>query len=429
MLDDGLGRTSPLGDLRPVYAVRTGALTTRERLTRALGVRVVGVVVPSGLEGVARDDVATWSASDRGGSEAGGVGAVAVNGLPAGLDASQGVLVINGRCVLPPAGLRELAPGQALVDGSRGVLAAALVRAGEALRVARGDWTGLACVEATGAAWLDRPWHVRTHRDAALGLDLAMLSAEGATPPAPAGVFVLGTHPVVLDPTSQVGPGSVLDATAGPIVVAERAVVRPGSTIIGPAYVGPGVTVLDRAIIKGSTAIGPQCKVAGEVGGTIFQGQANKAHDGHLGDSWVGQWANLGAGTTNSNLLNTYGEVSCRAGAGLPLERTGQQFLGAMIGDHVKTAIGTRIMTGSIIGTGAMIAQTGAVTGTVGAFSWCTDEGTRVYRLDKFVEVARTVASRRSMTLTGAYVERLGVLHAAAAGSGSGSGSAGGRGA
>jgi hypothetical protein len=46
--------------------------------------------------------------------------------------------------------------------------------------------------------------------------------------------------------------------------------------------------------------------------------------------------------------LNTYGEVIMRAAPESPLERTGEQFMGAIIGDHVKTAISTRIMTGAV---------------------------------------------------------------------------------
>ena len=182
---------------------------------------------------------------------------------------------------------------------------------------------------------------------------------------------------------------------------------RAGAVIVGPAYVGPHATVMDRAVIRGQTVIGPYCKVAGEVSGTVFQGYSNKAHDGYLGDSWVGEWVNLGAGTTNSNLLNTYGEVVARATPDGPNERTGEQFFGAVIGDHAKTAICTRIMTGAVIHTGAMIATTAAASGCIGRFAWCTDEGVRAYRMGKFVEVARAMMGRRGVTPSGGYVGRL----------------------
>jgi UDP-N-acetylglucosamine diphosphorylase/glucosamine-1-phosphate N-acetyltransferase len=188
---------------------------------------------------------------------------------------------------------------------------------------------------------------------------------------------------------------------SGAIVIDEHATIRPGATIVGPAYIGPHVTILERALIKAHTAIGPWCKVSGEIGGTIFQGFANKGHDGHLGDSWIGEWVNLGAGTNNSNLLNTYTEVFAKAPDGVN-ERTGLQFLGAIIGDHVKTAISTRIMTGAILQTGGMFAQAAAVAGTTPRFAWSTDAGLRTFRIDKFLETARAMMTRRNVALSDA---------------------------
>jgi hypothetical protein len=146
--------------------------------------------------------------------------------------------------------------------------------------------------------------------------------------------------------------------------------------------------------------------VAGEVGGTIFQGYANKAHDGHLGDSWIGEWANFGAGTTNSNLLNTYGEVIAQASNGDQRVRTGLKFLGCIVGDHVKFAILTRIMTGSVFGTGSMIAKADAPT-CVGRFEWITEERRQPYRWEKFAEVAEAAMARRTVKMSAAYAKRL----------------------
>jgi hypothetical protein len=152
--------------------------------------------------------------------------------------------------------------------------------------------------------------------------------------------------------------------------------------------------------------------VNGEVGGCIFQGFANKAHDGYLGDSWVGEWCNLGAGTTTSNLLNTYGETIAKALPSSRNERTGEVFLGTIFGDHTKTAICTRLMTASVLHTGSMFATTAAVSGTVPAFSWATDAGTSAFRLDKFVDVMRTAMARRKVQPSEAYLQTLAALHA-----------------
>ena len=151
----------------------------------------------------------------------------------------------------------------------------------------------------------------------------------------------------------------------------------------------------------------------------MFLGWSNKSHDGHLGDSWVGEWANLGAATTNSNLLNTYGEVTMRLDPDGPRVRSGRQFLGCVVGDHVKTAIGTRITTGSVFGMGTMIARSSAAPTSTRRFAWLTDEGERSYRLEKFLDTARTVLARRDRELGPALEDRIRALHASAAGSAS----------
>jgi hypothetical protein len=149
-----------------------------------------------------------------------------------------------------------------------------------------------------------------------------------------------------------------------------------------------------------NTSIGPMCKVSGEVGGTIFQGYSNKCHAGHLGDSVIGEWVNFGAGTSNSNLLNTYGNVIVTDIDG-KRHKTDRQYVGCFVGDYVKFAIETRIMTGSIIGTGAMVASSTPVPSPTPRFAWVTDKGTRTYQIEKFLEVARTVMHRRNQELDG----------------------------
>jgi UDP-N-acetylglucosamine diphosphorylase/glucosamine-1-phosphate N-acetyltransferase len=227
---------------------------------------------------------------------------------------------------------------------------------------------------------------------------------------------VVGDHPVEIHESARVFPQVVFDATAGPIIVHEHAVIRPGSILCGPCAVGPGATVLDHTVIKANTVIGRASKVAGEVGATIFQGFANKAHHGHLGDSWVGEWANLGAGTTNSNLLNTYGEISMRIDPDGPMHRTGLTFLGAIIGDHVKVAINTSITTGSVFGTGAMIATSRTPPAAVRRFAWLTDRGEQRFRLEKFLSTATAMMARRDQAPSDAYVRVLTDLHAPTSG-------------
>lgn len=404
--DDGRGQLAPLTDLRASFEVRTGALTTLERLQAAMPVRLAALWVPEGLRGVVRPRHAVPVNSDFAGDEP--------------------VTLINGRSVLPPEGARGLQPGEALLEAGSGDIVAARMDVKSARAFLRGEAPAWKTTRTTsGACLMSRPWDVRRWRDEAIAMDLRLLLSPAEQPGDPAtepelfedtpGAVVrggaealrLGGQPIRVDPRARVLPGSILDAEKGPIVIAQHAIVRPGAILIGPCYVGPHAQVLERATIRPNTAIGPWCKVNGEIGGVIFQGFSNKAHDGYLGDSYVGEWVNLGAGTTNSNLLNTYGEIVARATPGGKHERTGQTFLGAIIGDHVKTAISTRLMTGCVLHTGGMFATTAAVQGCTPRFCWCTDEGEREYRVEKFVEVMRAAMARRQIEPNEPYVQRV----------------------
>ncbi len=393
VFEDGHGQLAPLTGLRAAFDVRTGALTTLERVRLAFGSDAV-LVVPEPLARLTRERHR-----------------LPVNEPPTG---SEPVLVLNGRAPLAAELAAHLTPDAALIERTSGHLIAALVPASRVPGVlgAGGDRHGIHAVPVDGLNLMARPWHVRLLRDRCLAFDLQCLGAPKQTT-TPTGVITFGSHRLTVGPDARVCPGATFDLEGGPIVMAEHAVVRPGAVVIGPAYIGPHSTVMDRAIIRAQTAIGPHCKVGGEVGGTIFQGYSNKAHDGYLGDSWVGEWVNLGAGTNNSNLLNTYGEVKARATPGGPLESTGDRFVGAFIGDHVKTAIGTRIMTGCVIHTGAMIASTAPASGCIPPFAWLTDAPASTWRLDQFLETARAMMARRQVEPSAAYLDRVRSLHTA----------------
>ena len=210
-----------------------------------------------------------------------------------------------------------------------------------------------------------------------------------------------GDHRIDVHPGASLLPGVVLDASMGAIRIEEGAVIHPNAVLIGPCWIGKESRVYEHTLIRMNTSIGPMCKVSGEIGGTIFQGYSNKCHTGHLGDSVIGEWVNFGAGTSNSNLLNTYGEVIVTNLDGKRY-KTERQYVGCFIGDHVKFAIETRIMTGTIVGTGAMIASSAPVPSPTQRFAWLTDKGERQYQIEKFLDVAKTVMKRREQELDSA---------------------------
>lgn len=389
--DDDAPLLSPLTDTRASFDVRTGAFSTLGRLKRALELTPVALFVPDRLRDVTNEAYA-----------------LPVNQIPEG--ALGELLLVNGRCPLPLGEIIDLPMGTRLVEKATGDTIAARTDSPGARRLLDGDPSGLAVQLLDAVVLLRRPWNVRTSRDAALKVDLTLLTAAPGKAAGP-GTFQIGGHRVVIDPTANVYPSSVLVAEGGPIYIGPGATIRPHAVLTGPCAVMEHATVMEHAHIKAGTAIGPFCKVGGEIGGTIFQGYANKAHEGHLGDSWIGEWVNLGAGTTNSNLLNTYAQVIAQALPGGPRERTAETFLGAIIGDHVKTAISTRIMTGAILHTGSMFARTEPLAGTIGPFTWATDRGLQPFRFDKFMDVATSMMARRQVIPTPALIKLLAELH------------------
>lgn len=194
------------------------------------------------------------------------------------------------------------------------------------------------------------------------------------------------------------GPGCVLDASKGPITIAAGAAIGANAVLQGPCYIGHQAVVAPVAVIRHGTTVGPHCKVGGEVSASILLGYSNKGHEGFLGHSYLGKWVNLGAGTTTSNLKNTYGEITLKRG-----EReiaTGKRFLGSLIGDHSKTAVLTRLMGGAYVGYFSMLAAAQGFPRFVPSFCFWTDKGPEPYDREKAVEVAQRVFTRRNRIWT-----------------------------
>ena len=196
---------------------------------------------------------------------------------------------------------------------------------------------------------------------------------------------------------ATIKPTAYIDASTGPVHISYNATVESHASIQGPAYVGPGALVKPHAHIHGGTSIGPFCKVGGEIDATIICGHSNKQHDGFLGNSYLGSWINIGAGTTNSDLKNTYGTIRVRV-AGEELE-TGERFLGAVIGDHTKIGINQSIPTGASIGFAANVFTSSVVPKYLPSFTWLTDEGMSAGDPQRLVKTARVVMARRDVEL------------------------------
>ena len=235
-------------------------------------------------------------------------------------------------------------------------------------------------------------WDLLTWNQALLQNDIAeQLHLSALKPTGP--FHLINESQIFLGKNVSLSAGVVLDAHAGPIYLADDVAVGPNAVLQGPCYVGPKSQISPLASIRPGTNLASQCKAGGEVSNSIFLACSNKAHDGFVGDSYIGQWVNFGAGATTSNLKNTYGSISIRIGS--QTISTGKQFLGSLVGDHTKFAIQTRLMTGSYIGYSCMIASSTLTPTYVPSLTFLTDKGAAKYDVDKAKEVMASVMKRR----------------------------------
>ena len=173
-----------------------------------------------------------------------------------------------------------------------------------------------------------------------------------------------------------------LNATEGPIYIGKNALLMEGAAIRGPFAIGERGVVKMNATLYGATTIGPYCTVGGEIKNSILMGYTNKAHDGYLGDSILGHWCNLGAGTSNSNVKNTAGAIQLWDQYQKSWQTVGNK-MGMLVGDYTRFAIHSSVNTGSYIGVSANIYGNGLLPKMIPNFSWGTTKG---YLLDKALE-------------------------------------------
>lgn len=201
---------------------------------------------------------------------------------------------------------------------------------------------------------------------------------------------------------------AILNAENGPIYIGKNAVIQEGSLIIGPAAIGENSMVAFGAKIRPNVTLGPVCRVGGEVGNSIFMGYSNKAHDGFLGNSVIGEWCNLGANTNNSNLKNDYKEVKLYDYQYGELVSSDELFCGTFMGDFTKAGISTMFNTGTVVGVSSNVFGAGFQDKFVPSFLWGGKaEGYEAYRFEKAIEVINATMARREKHLSAEEIEIL----------------------
>jgi UDP-N-acetylglucosamine diphosphorylase/glucosamine-1-phosphate N-acetyltransferase len=380
LYDDQCARTfEPFALTRPAGEMRAGALLVRERWERALGEQVAGHVTSPHLAGF---------------EEPGAAPVIASGVVP------RGSWLANARFC--PA-LGALGPQDEVMSGDK----LAAVRLARDVRVEElrdgsaniGSYAyqsgGRHQVTPAAGWWMNEVWDYIGHLVPMLERDIPVLGLTMSSE-LPAGSVRVGDGQVFIEAGAVIEEAVCFDASAGPVLIRTGAHVQAFTRLVGPLYVGKDCTVTTDKVAASS--IGDVCKVHGEVSNTIFIGHANKGHDGFVGHSILGRWVNLGAGTITSNLKNTYGTVQLWTPDGI--RETGLQFLGTLFGDHAKTGIGLKLTTGTVLGAGSNVYGAVMPPKAVAPFSWGEAGAFMDYRLDKFLDVAGRMMSRRHVTLS-----------------------------
>ena len=381
LFDDDVARDwYPFSLTRPAGEMLLGTMKLRERLEAVTGATCVGYLTDALLDGYDEIDAPRVLDNDR-------------------LNSSNARLLLSSRCVLHFDVDVDTSVEATYFVGNR--IAGWLIPPGTDLpdasdlrrpHTVRGEEITL------GGMLIHNVWDLVGQNVDHITRDILHLHASAEPWKKPDGAHVIGRYPVICSEHAIVEPGVVLDTTSGPIWFDDGAKIRAFSRVAGPTYVGKDTSLLGGTFT--ACSFGPMCKVRGEVEETIILGYSNKAHEGFIGHAILGMWVNLGAMTTNSDLKNNYSTVRIRTARGEV--DTGRMKLGSLIGDHVKTAIGTMLNTGTVIGPGANIFG-GMPRRHVGAFSW----GDGAYQLDKFLETAQRAMHRREIELSKSQREML----------------------
>jgi UDP-N-acetylglucosamine diphosphorylase/glucosamine-1-phosphate N-acetyltransferase len=227
---------------------------------------------------------------------------------------------------------------------------------------------------------LQHPWEIFQWNEEAIEQDFELLTKKRKSQTVSKTNIVIKPSKIFIEKGAKV-EYSVLNASAGPIYIGKDAEVMEGCMIRGPFALGDHALLKMGSKVYGATSIGPYCVAAGEIKNSVLFGYSNKAHDGYLGDSVIGEWCNLGAGTSNSNLKNNAGEVRISTPKG---HVAAGYKCGVLMGDYSRTMINTALNTGTVVGASCNVFGAGLTPKYLSSFSWGND-GIDRYQFDKAI--------------------------------------------
>lgn len=384
--DETARRFEPFTVTRPVSELRAGVEIIRKRWERATALRATAFVSSPSLADFEEFD--------------------APPGLEAGTVIPAGSLVANSRFVIALDEVLQDVPDVVATtadrawgcDGHTCAVRLAADLAADKLTSGKLTLDDLARDCDRGAVrgrWVTAVWDVIAQLSAQLMDDIPALASSVC--PSSLMHDSIGSHSLTTEEGSLIEPYVIFDVSAGPVMVRRGASISAFTRVVGPCYIGHDTVIVGDRVANCS--IGETCKIRGEISSSIVLGHSNKGHTGFVGHSYLGRWVNLGSGTTTSNLKNTYGTIQLWTPNGL--RETGQQFLGTLFGDHVKTAIGTMLTTGTVLGAGANVFGSSAPGKYVAPFAWGGgDENPHAaFASAKFLAVADRVMARRGVVL------------------------------
>lgn len=246
------------------------------------------------------------------------------------------------------------------------------------------------------------PWEIVSNNPGQIGADFDVARQGGRIEgDVDERAVIYNARAVHVGQGARIDAGVVIDARGGPVYVGTGSRVHSFSRIEGPCSIGENCVVVGGRMV-GGCSFGPCCRVGGEVEQTVFQGYSNKYHEGFIGRSYLGEWVNLGALTTNSDLRNTYTNVNVIVG-GRPVQ-TGMLKVGTFIGDFTRTGIGTLLDTGSTVGFSTNVfGGKGVLPKSIPSFVWGDGERFTEYVLEKATATARLVLERRGVAWSSGF--------------------------
>lgn len=242
---------------------------------------------------------------------------------------------------------------------------------------------------------LKNTWEIFSKLEKTIPADFELITKGRKSAPISKSNNVIGEENIFIEEGAVV-EFTTINAKTGPVYIGKDAEIMEGAVIRGPFALCEGSQVKMLAKIYGPTTIGPFSKVGGELSNVMFLGYGNKAHDGFIGNSVIGEWCNIGADTNVSNLKNTYDSVRLWNYEAESFVDTGLQFCGVIMGDHTKTSINVMLNTGTVIGVNVNLFGAGFPRNFIPSFSWGgASSGFKSYNLNKAFEVAERVYARR----------------------------------